>query len=131
MSDTLRAHPNVKIILSHAGGTLPHLALRPAILLSQLNQPAEKGIAGTKSADEFLDEARSFYFDSVLSASHLTLDLLKGFAKPGHVLFGSDFPYAPNPAIEHMDKLLDEYGKEDETLSSQSITLRRCSFFRN
>lgn len=30
---TITAHPNVKIILSHAGGTLPYLAQRVLLLL--------------------------------------------------------------------------------------------------
>jgi predicted TIM-barrel fold metal-dependent hydrolase len=109
VSGTLGAHPNVKVILSHAGGTLPYLALRPAVMLPHIAN------ATAKSTDEFMEEARSFYFDTALSASHLTLDLLKTFAKPDHVLYGSDFPYAPTPAIKQMNTLLDKYGKIDST----------------
>jgi predicted TIM-barrel fold metal-dependent hydrolase len=109
VSGTLSAHPNVKIILSHAGGTLPYLALRPAVMLPHMaNAPA-------KSTEEFMEEARSFYFDTALSGSHLTLGLLKNFAKPDHVLFGSDFPYAPTPAIKRMDTLQNEYGEIERT----------------
>jgi hypothetical protein len=68
----------------------------------------------TALIDSFVEDARSFYFDSALSAAPLTLSLLKEFAKPGHVLFGSDYPYAPTPAIKQMNGLLDGYQEKDE-----------------
>ncbi|PQE03668.1 amidohydrolase family protein [Rutstroemia sp. NJR-2017a BBW] len=62
VSETIRTHQNVKIILSHAGGTLPWLAHRPASLVS-----FSKEI--DKSLEEFLADAKSFYFDLALSGS--------------------------------------------------------------
>lgn len=46
-----------------------------------------------------MDEAKSFYFDIALSGNEYTLPLLMRFAKKGHVLFGSDFPFAPEETI--------------------------------
>lgn len=91
-SGVLKAFPNVKIILSHAGGTLPFLATRAAHLL------ADAGLTKL-SAEEFLEDAKRFYFDTALSGNELSLPLLLEFARPGHVLFGSDFPYAPTKTI--------------------------------
>lgn len=129
VSGTVRRHPNVSIILSHAGGTLPYLALRPAAMLPYI--PGGGNATGNGNGDgdgaaapeqlpeeiteRFMEDARSFYFDTALSAAHLQLRLLSGFARPGRVLFGSDFPYAPEPAIARMNRLLDGYvedGKE-------------------
>ena len=103
-SGTISTHPSLKIILSHAGGTLPYLAMRVAAMLPHI------GFSGTKSTEEFMEDARSFYFDTALSGSKTTLEMLKSFAKEDHVLFGSDFPYAPTKAIEEMNRLGDEYG---------------------
>ncbi|KAI0407712.1 hypothetical protein F4802DRAFT_523897 [Xylaria palmicola] len=131
-SGCVRSHPNVKIILSHAGGTLPYLALRPAAMMPYL--PAN--LAGqdrpnTALTDNFLEDARGFYYDSALSAGSLTLSLLKEFAKPGHVLFGSDYPYAPTPTIKQMNKLLDEYHDKDGTfISSVNINAAKQLFPR-
>ncbi|KAI0395696.1 hypothetical protein F5Y17DRAFT_183926 [Xylariaceae sp. FL0594] len=99
ISGTVRKYQNVKIILSHAGGTLPYLAIRAAHLTydTRLSQ---------KEPAEFLEDAKSFYFDLALSGNPLTVDLLLKFAKPGHVLYGSDFPYAPKKTIDaHVDML--------------------------
>ncbi|KAJ4348480.1 uncharacterized protein N0V89_009855 [Didymosphaeria variabile] len=88
----VRAFPDVRIILPHAGGSLPYLATRAAHLM------ADAGLTQF-SADDFLQDARSFYFDTALSGNDFSLPLLLDFAAPGHVLFGSDFPYAPTPTI--------------------------------
>ncbi|KAH6651601.1 hypothetical protein BKA67DRAFT_521087 [Truncatella angustata] len=140
VSGTVRSHPDVKIILSHAGGTLPYLALRPAAMLPYVPSSSTKGATITGAGanqlenimvESFMEDARSFYFDTALSAAPLTLGLLKDFAKPGHVLFGSDFPYAPSPAIRQMDELLDEYGKKDESfVLSANITAALALFPR-
>ncbi|KAF2135650.1 uncharacterized protein K452DRAFT_281193 [Aplosporella prunicola CBS 121167] len=128
VSDTLRSHPNVKVILSHAGGSLPYLALRPAAMLPYI--PSAEGADGhKKSTRDFLEEARSFYFDTALSSSHLTLELLKGFAKPGHVLFGSDFPYAPTPAIRLMNKLVNDYEKKEAAYARAINTSAAVALF--
>lgn len=127
-SGTVRSHPHVKIILSHAGGTLPYLALRPATMLPYMPSSGDESTMGNgragqeASMNSFIEDARSFYFDTALSASPLQLALLKDFAWPGHILFGSDFPYAPTPAIKHMNSLLDEYERKDTDLL-QSISI--------
>lgn len=109
-SGTVRSHPNVRIILSHAGGTLPYLADRPAAMLPYVILSTEPDATLT---EHFMEDAKSFYFDTALSSAPLTLSLLKEFARPGHVLFGSDFPYAPTPAIRLMNKFLDERESHD------------------
>ncbi|KAK7756967.1 hypothetical protein SLS62_000983 [Diatrype stigma] len=116
VSGTVRTHPRVKIILSHAGGTLPFLALRPAAMLPYMTAalpPVYGDLAGPELSENFVEDAKSFYFDTALSAAPLQLQLLGEFARPGHVLFGSDFPYAPTPAISKMNQLLDEYKESD------------------
>ena len=102
VSNTVRDHPNCKIILSHAGGTLPYLATRAATVLP------DAGLS-SKSTEEVLNEARSFYFDLALSGNEFTLGLLLKFAKPGHIMFGSDFPYAPRKTIDTHTDNLDRY----------------------
>lgn len=104
LSDTLRtAASGCKIILSHAGGTLPWLITRAGGMLPYT--PFDVG----KSTEQIVEEAKTFYFDTALSTDPLMLDLLRGFARPGHILFGSDFPYAPKESIRRFTKSLEEY----------------------
>ena len=48
-----------------------------------------------RSLADVLDDFASFYFDTALSSSAAALPSLFAFAKPGHVTFGSDWPFAP------------------------------------
>jgi len=97
-SGAVRRHANLKIILSHAGGFLPYASHR--LMLALLAE-------GGRSPGDLLGDLGSFYFDTALSASPAALPSLLAFAKPGHVLFGSDWPYAPTPAVSYFTGQLD------------------------
>ena len=103
VKNRLRSTPDCKIILSHAGGTLPYLIYRVAEALPLT--PMSIG----KSTEEILEEAQRFYFDTAISSNRITLKALFEFAKPGHVLFGTDFPNAPTKAIEYFTKSLETF----------------------
>ena len=94
-----QTHKKCKIILSHAGGTIPYLISRPAGRMGR----------GTVEYEEFMDAARSFYFDLAVSCHENVFTLLQKFAKPGHILFGTDFPYAPAASIANNVPRLDEF----------------------
>lgn len=66
-----------------------------------------------------MDAFRSFYFDTALSAGPSVLPSLLAFAKPGHVLYGSDFPYAPAAVGASFTAQLDDYaGLSPEELAA-------------
>jgi predicted TIM-barrel fold metal-dependent hydrolase len=81
-----RRYPHIKFILSHAGGFVPYASHRMAVTIM--------GDTGRSLADS-LDDFAGFYFDTALSSSAAALPSLLAFAKPGHVTFGSDWPFAP------------------------------------
>jgi 6-methylsalicylate decarboxylase len=87
-SGTLDRYPDLKFILSHAGGIVPYAAYRFSAASSPSGNPLD-GIA----------QLKRFYFDTALSGSPTALPSLLAFAEPDHVLFGSDFPYAPAPVV--------------------------------
>lgn len=103
-SGVVRRHPALEIILAHAGGFLPYASHRlMAALLAE----------GGRAPGELLEDMRSFYFDTALSGSPAALPSLLAFAKPGHVLFGSDWPFAPAPAVSYFTGQLDAYAGLD------------------
>ena len=81
-------YPGARIILAHAGGFLPYASHRFAEL-ARVFRPA-----AAKPAD-ILATFQRFYFDTALSSGPAALPSLKAFAGSGHIVFGSDFPYAP------------------------------------
>ena len=106
---TVRNNPNCKIILSHAGGTLPFLIGRPASILPK----------GQEELDAFWDDARNFYYDTAVAGTENVFRILERFAKPGHILYGSDTPYANNDIINFHTSRQDKYQFENPDLAVQ------------
>ncbi|BBH46099.1 amidohydrolase [Pseudomonas sp. KU43P] len=99
----LERYPDLKIILSHAGGFVPYAAERMARVCSE-DGSTEGGI----------QRLRKFYFDTALSGSPYALPALLAFAKPENITFGSDWPYANKARSSHFTGLLDAYGFTEE-----------------
>jgi aminocarboxymuconate-semialdehyde decarboxylase len=79
--------PNVKYIFSHAGGSIPYLAARFALVdeMGFIRGGEERGTA----ADMF----RRIYWDTALAASDPVFHMLRNVAGINQVLYGTDFPY--------------------------------------
>lgn len=97
-SGVLERYPDMKIVLSHAGGFVPYAAERVARICS----PDGSNEAG-------LARLRRFWFDTALSSSPYALPSLLAFADPGQITFGSDWPFAPRERSLHFAALLDAY----------------------
>src|SRR5882724_12105810 len=79
--------PSVRYIFSHAGGSIPFLAARFAII-------DEMGfIAGAEQRGAAADMFRRMYWDTALSTSDPVLRMLREVVGIDQVLFGTDFPY--------------------------------------
>ena len=80
----LGRYPRIRFILAHGGGFLPFASGRLAPSASERGNPVEG-----------FRRLRQFYFDTALAGSPYALPSLLRFAAKGHVVYGSDFPYAP------------------------------------
>jgi predicted TIM-barrel fold metal-dependent hydrolase len=103
--------PNIKFILSHAGGTLPYVAWRVAdISWRQLSErsmspgeqqahqyaiPLLERLTGAVKQETLLERIGRFWYDTALSPAPHTLRSIVAVAGLDHILFGSDWPYAP------------------------------------
>ena len=102
-SGTLDRCPRLRAILSHAGGFVPYAAHRIAISASPDRDPAE-GLA----------QLRRYYFDIALSGTPTVLPSLLQFAAADHVVFGSDWPYAPARAVAAFTGMYDAHPLDTE-----------------
>ena len=98
---------NIKWIFSHAGGTVPFIAERIARLAVR---PAFK----EKVPNGVIPELARLYYDTALSANWLAFRSLFELVTPDHVLFGSDYPFAPEATMTQTVKALMEMGLEPD-----------------
>ncbi|PWN86763.1 amidohydrolase 2 [Acaromyces ingoldii] len=123
----LKSCAQVDIILSHAGGTFPFLAER---ILGALSVPALSAAAGI-DAEEGRALASRFYYDVALATSPAQLKALLATTTADHILFGTDFPYAPTPFIHRGFKRYATFVRQEpegsqlspEQLSANAVAL--------
>jgi 6-methylsalicylate decarboxylase len=100
-SGSLKRFADIRFILAHAGGTLPYLVPRVSLSVAMMPGVAER-VGDVHAA------FASFYYDTALSAGVSTISALMQVARRDHVLFGTDFPMAPLPAITNFGQTLDK-----------------------
>lgn len=86
---TFSRYPHLRLILPHAGGTIPYLAER--MTYAPVIRPSMASLA----PDDALGYLRSLYFDTAMSGNAHTLAAFRSFADPSHILVGTDFPFMP------------------------------------
>jgi len=79
--------PHVKYIFSHAGGSIPYLAARFAIIDEM------DFIAGAEERGSADDMFRRMHWDTALAASDPVFRMLRDVVGIEQVLYGTDFPY--------------------------------------
>jgi predicted TIM-barrel fold metal-dependent hydrolase len=82
-----KAHPNIRWVFAHAGGTLPYLAFRMS--LGAFNELVAANVPDGPPAYY----ARAYY-DTALSFAGSSLASLREVAPLDHIAFGSDWPFA-------------------------------------
>ena len=88
--------PDLRIIWSHAGGTMPYL-------IERFVRMAEQRDYAKLLPRGFLPEARRFFYDTAQVANHTTLACAREVVPDQHFVFGSDFPY--RNSLEHVQGL--------------------------
>lgn len=104
-SGTLERCQRVRLQVAHMGGAAPFLAHRIASLATREPELSTRAPAGA------LAYLRGLYYDTGLSANAPALAATGEIAAPGHIVFGSDWPYAdlpdagdPAPALSALPK---------------------------
>lgn len=92
-NDLFNRYPQLKLILSHAGGTVPFLAKRLSYG-TQITASLKDSAPG-----DIVAELGKFYYDLAMTNAEFTLPALNALVGADHILYGSDFPFMPTPSI--------------------------------
>ena len=107
-----RQYPNVRIILSHSGGSTPYLASRVAGLCAF-------HLGCELSPEEIIADFRTFYYETALSGFETNLIALENFVEPDHILFGTDFPAVSQQTAGWYTNNVDTYFEDRPDLLTQ------------
>jgi aminocarboxymuconate-semialdehyde decarboxylase len=91
-SNTFARTPDIKYLFAHAGGTIPYLASRFAIV-DDMNV-----IPGARERGAFANALPHLHWDTASAFSDPVLHLLRSVTGLDNVMFGTDYPY-PHDAI--------------------------------
>lgn len=84
-----KRYPEIRFIFSHAGGTVPFLVNRIAIMRMPQLEP-----------EGLLPYLKRLYFDLALSANPQAMGPLLSLVDISHVLLGTDYPFAPSASVK-------------------------------
>jgi predicted TIM-barrel fold metal-dependent hydrolase len=121
-SGVFQRHPGLRLILAHGGGVLPTLGWRIAALLD-LRGAGDAAI----TADHIADVLRGLHYDTALAASPNSLLPILEVTGHDHILFGTDYPAAPGPAI---DRNIENLMRFDGLTNDQRADIERTNATR-
>ena len=92
-SGALERFPNIRFILSHAGGTLPFLAWRLSVA------PMIDKRLKQRTREEIFAGLKAFWYDNALASGAAPMDALSRIAAPERIVFGSDWPFCNDRVV--------------------------------
>jgi predicted TIM-barrel fold metal-dependent hydrolase len=95
-SGTAAQYPDVKLVFSHAGGTMP-------VLIERFQFIARDPAMLAKTGGGLLPLLRRFYYDTAQAANPTAMGALRSLIPVSQILFGTDYPY--RLAGEHVEGL--------------------------
>ena len=113
-SGVLDRYPNIRFTLAHAGGTVPYLAWKIALIYyaqrdkKHFVQAMYDFVLTKRGPNPGIDALRRLYYDTAIAANPFTFGSLRELVDPDHIVFGTDSPWAKKWMIDLFTKGLKE-----------------------
>ena len=108
LNGTVARHPNLRLIVPHAGATLPVIADRVAAFALMLD---------VDPSVDVLRDLGNLHFDLAGTPIPRQLDALLALTTLEHLHYGSDFPFTPDFVVEMAGERLDAAGDPPGSLT--------------
>ena len=90
----LATHPNIRVVVPHCGAYLPAAIARMKALTPVMQKNSLVGEI------DYAANLRGLYFDLAGAHSPEAIRTLLTITTPDHILYGSDYPYAPQASLQ-------------------------------
>ena len=106
LQGTIKAYPDITYIISHCGGALPPLIDRFSAFAGVLpDAKIDPAVTPAFVRERLLNQ---FWFDMAGLSWPNQIKMLLPYTSTDHLLYGSDWPYTPLPAVKRMAEVMDE-----------------------
>jgi 6-methylsalicylate decarboxylase len=102
----LERYSRIRFIFSHGGGALP-------MVVDRIDKFGRLGKEPGTRLHDALTQFDKLYFDTANAANPAALAGLRAIANPGHILFGTDYPYVP------LERGVDDLARADISLQQR------------
>lgn len=116
-SGQLRDNPGVRMLLPHAGSSLPMLAQRLERNIWRANSEA-----GFEQYPSMIDTLKGCWFDLAGSSLPYQIHTMRAFADPKKIVWGSDFPFTSGPMAA---ELAADQRTTDQTTEAEKVAYLR------
>jgi predicted TIM-barrel fold metal-dependent hydrolase len=83
-------YPNIRVIFSHGGGTMPYLITR---FVNRHESSGKRAGTDVRQQIDFGAAFAKFYYDTAQTFNAVPMTALKHVVPMSQILFGTDYPY--------------------------------------
>jgi predicted TIM-barrel fold metal-dependent hydrolase len=124
LSGALERHAALRVIVPHGGAALPVLADRVAVMAPMLDLPTPV------PRGHVMTLLRRLYYDLAGAPVPRQLSALLQLAPVDHLLYGSDAPFTPAPAVAHLLAQLEQTELLDDATRAMIFCENAKTFLR-
>lgn len=125
LSGAKARYPDMRLLSTHGGGTIPYLASRISLLEPQFGAGSGRTVL---TSEQVLQQLSTFYFDLTASTAPASMDAIRHLVPASQLMLGFDFPMMLETSVGPALRRFRDYGgltdaERNQIASGTALTL--------